>query len=84
MDPKIESFVNEVQTEQAKDILKNLGYAVDNLWHISEIKDQYNCTDEEAFKVLNGALKNSAIMEEIRFAIGMHADNEKLEKIVKE
>jgi hypothetical protein len=73
-------LITQREIEQAKNVLRKFGYAVDNLWHISEIKSQYNCTDEEAFKVLNGALKNVYIMVEIRFAIGMHADIEKLEK----
>lgn len=72
------------QTEQAKAILEANGNFVGNLWHVSDVKSKYKCTDEEAQSILYGALTNDATMEQIWFAIGVHADDEGLEKIEEE
>jgi hypothetical protein len=33
--------------------LKNRGYFVDNLWHIEDVQDRFECTDDEAMEVLD-------------------------------
>jgi hypothetical protein len=53
------------EIEKAKQVLKNAGYQVDNLWHIDDVKQNYDCTDEEAMEVLEGALMNDYVMETI-------------------
>ena len=54
-------------TEQAKQVLRDAGYYVDNLWHISDVMDKYECTKEEARKVLYGALKIERYYEDNTF-----------------
>ena len=51
--------------EQAKQVLRDNGYYVDNLCHIDDITQTYNCTDEEALEVLDGALNVSYVVENI-------------------
>jgi len=41
--------------EDAKQVLKEAGYFTDNLWCIVDVKESYDCTDEEAYKILNVA-----------------------------
>jgi hypothetical protein len=64
--------MNEI--EKAKQILRNAGYQVANLWHINDVKGNYNCTDEEAMEVLVEALGNDATFDQICFAVNFHAD----------
>jgi muramoyltetrapeptide carboxypeptidase LdcA involved in peptidoglycan recycling len=64
--------MNEI--EKAKQILRNAGYQVANLWHINDVKGNYNCTDEEAMEVLVEALGNDATFDQICFAVNSHAD----------
>lgn len=64
---------NEI--ELAKQILKDNGFFVDNLWHIIDVKDMYECTDEQAMKVLEGALTNEAVFNQIWDAIDSKADD---------
>jgi hypothetical protein len=70
--------------EQAKQVLKDNGYCVENLWSVWDVQSMYNCTDDEAQDVLSGALQNDATMEQIWFAIDYHAKEDlglnKLEK----
>jgi muramoyltetrapeptide carboxypeptidase LdcA involved in peptidoglycan recycling len=64
--------MNEI--EQAKKVLEDAGYQVTNLWHINDVKGNYNCTDEEAMEVLIEALDNEATMAQIWFTINYEAE----------
>jgi hypothetical protein len=56
--------------ENAKKVLRDHGYFVDNLWHIQDVQVNYmKASDEDAQKILNMALTNEATMEQISFAI---------------
>lgn len=67
--------MTNITIEQAKQILKEAGYFVDNLWHVSDVKDRCNCDDDVAQKILNKALTNEATMEQIWFAIDEAINN---------
>jgi len=41
----------------AKKILKMYGYYTDNLWHIDDVKQNYDITDEQAYEMLNRAMQ---------------------------
>lgn len=69
------------EIEQAKALLKENGYQVDNLWCVDDVKSKFECTDEEAQHVLYKALTNDATMEQIWLAIDIVGENEDLEKI---
>lgn len=64
--------------EQAKQTLRDAGYQVANLWHIDDVKGNYECTDDEAMEVLEDALVNQRIMEEIHYTIRLYAEDKEL------
>ena len=70
-------MINSV--EQARQILRENGYFVDNLWHIDDVKMRYKCEDEQAQYVLNSALTNEATVEQIQFTIDMVSSDEGFE-----
>lgn len=57
-------------TEQAKEVLRNAGYYVDNLWSIQDVEDD-SLTDEQKMKALDMALTNEYTTEQIFYAIGV-------------
>ena len=59
--------------EQAKAILREAGFFVDNLWHIDDVKENYDVTDDEAQEVLFRALENEGTFDQLWFAIDFHA-----------
>ena len=69
-----------MSVEEAKKVLKENGFQVDNLWHIDDVKSKFNCDDDEAMGVLESALVNDATMEQIWFAIDFHGEDDGLEK----
>jgi hypothetical protein len=54
----------------AKLVLKQAGYYVDNLWSIQDVEDD-SLTDEQKMSVLDMAFENEYINEEIFYAIGV-------------
>jgi hypothetical protein len=57
-------------TEQAKEVLRNAGYYVDNLWSIQDVDDD-SLTDKQKMSALDMAFNNDYINEEIFYAIGV-------------
>tara|TARA_R110002096_G_scaffold214792_1_gene402527 strand:- start:56 stop:466 length:411 start_codon:yes stop_codon:yes gene_type:complete len=60
------------EIEQAKQLLKNNGFYIENLWHIDDVKyganseDKYiEYTNDEAYKVLSEAIQQESINERI-------------------
>jgi hypothetical protein len=56
---------NKLTIESAKQFLKDHGYYVDNLWHIDDVKQKQNMSDEEAYDILGKSLESTFIMENI-------------------
>ena len=53
-------------TEQAREVLRNAGYFVDNLWHIDDVRCKFkNLTDEDCQDLLYQTLTNGWIMDHI-------------------
>lgn len=71
----------QMRIYEAKQVLKKEGYFVDNLWHVSDVKDNYECTDEQAQEVLSASLQNEATMEQIWFAIHFEGGFRNLKRI---
>jgi hypothetical protein len=64
----------QAEIEQAKAILKQHGYFVDNLWTVDDVTYRYDCNVEEAQEVLDNALTNEATMEQIFLSIDLACD----------
>lgn len=60
-------------TEQAKEVLRNAGYFVENLWHVDDVRHvtEESISNEQAMEVLSMALTNEATMEQIWMSIDM-------------
>jgi len=60
--------MNEV--ENAKKVLRENGYFVDNLWQTGDVQSLHaGASDEDAHRILYAALTNAATMEQIWYAI---------------
>ena len=57
----------------AKLVLKQAGYYVDNLWSIHDVNDD-SLTDEQKMKALDMALTNEYTKEQIFYAIGVSVE----------
>lgn len=51
--------------EQAKEVLRENGYYVDNLWHIDDVQRYGDISDDDAYQVLDSVLQNGYTIEKI-------------------
>lgn len=70
-----------IEIENAKQLLRSEGYFVDNLWQTEDVKINYQCTEEQAQKVLNRVLQYDAIYELVWDGIKYEAENMKLKNV---
>jgi len=70
------SIVSNIQ--YAKDLLRNEGYFVDNLWHVNDVQDNFECDEETAQNILYWALSSPTVIEYINDEINRVATNENL------
>jgi hypothetical protein len=63
--------------DNAKAILRESGYYVENLWHVDDVKGKYECDDDEAYEILDNAIFNEVTFERIWLAIYREIDSVK-------
>lgn len=62
--------IHPMTIESARQVLRDAGYFTDNLWHVNDVKDRFECEDDEtAQDILKIALTNEYTMEAINYAI---------------
>lgn len=64
-----------------KNVLREQGYFVDNLWHVSDVQEKFKCDEETAQNVLYWTLTNPSVIEYINETIKLIATNENLDEI---
>jgi hypothetical protein len=65
--------MNEIN--KAKQVLREAGYYVDNLWSIHDVRDDDNeLTDEQKMQALDMAFDNEYTTEQIFYAIGVSVE----------
>lgn len=70
------------EVEKAKEVLRQAGFFTGNLWHVDDVKGQFQIfDDEDAQDVLNDALTNEWVMEQIHYAIDDVAEYKGFKKL---
>jgi hypothetical protein len=64
---KLREKLNDVANARA--LLKSKGYFTDNLWCVDDVTQNYDCSNDKAYDILDRAMNNSATMEQIFLAI---------------
>ena len=63
-------------TEEAKQVLRNAGYYVDNLWSIHDVDTEgIDMTNDERYDILNEVLTSPRIIQEINETIDFELNN---------
>lgn len=66
---KKNALTKYLKIEKAKKLLRDNGYFTDNLWQVDDVKEKFECTDEQAQDILHKSLTNEATMQQIWFSI---------------
>jgi len=75
-----DAVIKRLDIENAKELLKKEGYFVDNLWQTCDVTINYECTEEQAQKILDGVFRNEATFEQIWMAISYEAESMNLKR----
>ena len=78
---KTKFTAGSLEINKARQTLKDAGFFVDNLWCIDDVKSKFNCTDDEAYDVLDDALTNDMTYEQIWSAIDIVGQSKSLTEI---
>lgn len=73
----LSTALNQLETSvnQAKAILKDAGYYVDNLWHVDDVKGLKDMNDDDAYAILDTILSGDYIIEDIANSINQATQN---------
>jgi tetratricopeptide (TPR) repeat protein len=63
------------ELDKAKELLKSKGYYVGNLWNTDDVTMNFDCTEEEAHKVLDKLFSNEYVNQQIQDSIKIIADS---------
>ena len=74
MENQLTKVLDELNNN-AKQVLKDAGYYVDNLWHVNDVLNYYECTDNKAQEILNKALTNEWLIGQINELIEYEYNN---------
>jgi hypothetical protein len=76
---RLKEKLNDVATARA--LLRSKGYFTENLWCVDDVTQNYKCSNDVAYDVLDKAMSNDATMEQIFLAIDDVCDDLEIRKI---
>lgn len=81
-DVTLQSFTADTLNaiDDAKKLLKEHGYFVDNLWQVEDVIGNWECTEEQAQEVLYKALTSESTIEQIHIAVCFMAEDMNLKE----
>jgi hypothetical protein len=63
------------EIDKAKEFLKSKGYFTYTLWNTDDVTMNYDCTEEEAMKVLERVFNNEYVIQQIFESIDIIANS---------
>lgn len=69
-----------MKVEEARQVLKDAGFQVANLWSLQDVMDNYECSEEEAMNLLEQTLTNDHVIESIWASMDIIADINGIER----
>ena len=73
------------EVSQARELLKSKGYYTENLWQIDDVKSVFQCTNEQAYEIMDEVLysvfENEWLVEQIFVMIDEQCEAKGIKKI---
>ena len=57
--------LKDMDSNDLRDELASRGFYTNNLWHVDDVKQNYECTDEDAQEILDKTMQSDWITQEI-------------------
>lgn len=62
---EVQADLKEVSSEDLRQELELRGWYTQNLWHVDDVMQNYDCTSEDAMSMLDFVLTSESIIEEV-------------------
>jgi len=67
--------LKQISSEDLRQELQLRGYQTDNLWHTEDVMHNYDCESEVAMEILERAMNNEWVIENIFTIVDDYAQN---------
>ena len=57
--------LKDIDSNDLRDELASRGFYTNNLWHVDDVKQNYECSDEDALEILDRVMQSEWIGQEI-------------------
>ena len=57
--------LKDINSNDLRDELASRGFYTNNLWHVDDIKQNYECSDEDAQEILDKTMQSEWITQQI-------------------
>jgi len=57
--------LKDMDSNDLRDELASRGFYTNNLWHVDDVKQNYECTDEDAQEILDKTMQSEWVTQEI-------------------
>jgi hypothetical protein len=68
--------LKEISSEDLRQELQLRGYQTDNLWHTEDVMQNYDCESEVAMEILELAMNNQWVIENIFTTVDQYAEDD--------
>jgi hypothetical protein len=68
--------LKEISSEDLRQELQLRGYQTDNLWHTEDVIQNYDCESEVAMEILELAMNNQWVIENIFTIVDQYAEDD--------
>ena len=68
--------LKEISSEDLRQELQLRGYQTDNLWHTEDVMQNYDCESEVAMEILELAMNNQWVIENIFTIVDQYAEDD--------
>ncbi len=73
--------LNKYSSQELRAELQTRGFFTENLWHVNDVMDRFDCDEEKALEILCSALENQFTIESIFEIINQYAEGLKENKL---
>ena len=57
--------LKDMDSNDLRDELASRGFYTNNLWHIDDVKQNYECSDEDAQEILDKTMQSEQVTQEV-------------------
>lgn len=70
--------LKDISSEDLRQELQLRGYYTNNLWHVDDVMQNYNCTSENALEILDDVMQGEYVTSMVFDCIDINVENKRI------